>query len=55
MPKARNDCYQLQETAEVILFFQTATVIVERRGVHILPLIGVQLLIHGWLVIRLGS
>jgi len=33
MPKTRNDCYEMQERVELMIIFQAAAVIVDRRGV----------------------
>jgi hypothetical protein len=33
MPKTRNDRYEMQERCELIIIFQAAAVIVDRRGV----------------------
>jgi hypothetical protein len=33
MPKTRNDCYGIRERGELMIIFQVAAVIVDRRGV----------------------
>lgn len=55
MPKTRNDCYEMQERGELMIIFQAAAVIVDRRGVLDLLLVGVYLLIHARLFIKLRS
>jgi protein involved in polysaccharide export with SLBB domain len=46
MPKTRNDCYEMQERGELMIIFQAAAVIVDRKGVLDLPLVKVLVLIN---------